>query len=239
LKSFLLKYYKESKEPRYSFILILPLLIIYEYFAFKLNNSDVFGYRNAADILIKDIFNFFGLHGHLAVAFLILLGALIVYRYEENKKISFSILILMIFESLLYALFLEPVVENIKKILAVSEKVQFVSCLGAGIYEEFVFRLIAFSLVFIMLKKIFKSNEIALFFSSVISASAFSMFHYTGNLAEKFIADTFLYRFVAGLVLCFLFYFRGFGVAVYTHTFYDILIFYKLDIYILKIFRLK
>ena len=54
----------------------------------------------------------------------------------------------------------------------------------------------------------------------LISSALFSCAHYLGS--EPFHIVSFTYRFLAGMLFCALFWFRGFAVAVYTHTIYDI-----------------
>ena len=53
----------------------------------------------------------------------------------------------------------------------------------------------------------------------LISAVLFSWHHHLG---EPFEMGVFLFRTMAGVILGFLFWFRGFGVCVYTHAMYDV-----------------
>jgi membrane protease YdiL (CAAX protease family) len=53
----------------------------------------------------------------------------------------------------------------------------------------------------------------------VVSAVLFSLHH---HLREDFDRGVFLFRTMAGVLLGFLFWFRGFGVCVYTHAIYDV-----------------
>ena len=47
--------------------------------------------------------------------------------------------------------------------------------------------------------------------------------HYTGAIGDSFSVHSFLFRFVAGIILSAIFIFRGLGIAVYTHATYDVL----------------
>jgi membrane protease YdiL (CAAX protease family) len=60
----------------------------------------------------------------------------------------------------------------------------------------------------------------------VVSAVLFSLHH---HLREDFDRGVFLFRTMAGVLLGFLFWFRGFGVCVYTHAMYDVYYFLTHD----------
>ena len=50
----------------------------------------------------------------------------------------------------------------------------------------------------------------------------FSIFHYYGNLADLFQFNTFIIRFVAGIILCLIYIKRGIGITCFTHLSYDV-----------------
>ena len=51
------------------------------------------------------------------------------------------------------------------------------------------------------------------------------MFHYIGNSVEVFHLSSFIIRFIAGIYLALLYYFRGFGITAMTHiSYYFILV---------------
>ena len=58
--------------------------------------------------------------------------------------------------------------------------------------------------------------------SVVISSGLFSLFHHVGVYGEPFTISAFTFRFTAGAVLALLFYARGFAVAAWTHSLYDV-----------------
>ncbi|MDD5089286.1 MAG: CPBP family intramembrane metalloprotease [Candidatus Wallbacteria bacterium] len=225
------RYFQETRELRYNFLMALPLLIVYEYEAFHLNHSDVAGIRNNADICVKNCMAYFHIEGHLAVAFLLCLTALLIYRRERDRQVNLIYFFFMLAESLVYAVSLQPAVEKLRVLLSVSRRVQFVSCLGAGIYEEFLFRVLFFSGCFRLLIKVLPIRWFVFWLSAVVSSAAFSYFHYMGDLAEKFNPDIFFYRFLAGMILCLLYYCRGFGIACYTHVIYNLMVFYQLYVW--------
>ncbi|MDD2715689.1 MAG: CPBP family glutamic-type intramembrane protease [Candidatus Wallbacteria bacterium] len=229
--SILKTYWQESKRLSYSFLMALPLLLVYEFETLKLNNSDIEGFRNLADLVIKQMFAFFGIKGHLAVAFMLCLILLLVYRKEKDQQIRPGFFIFMILESFVYAVLLAPAIEKLHHYLALSQRVQFASCLGAGIYEEFLFRVVFFSGIFCLLCKVIKQPWLVFVLSLMSSSAAFAGFHYFGSYGEPFALGSFIYRLLAGVLLCLLYYFRGFGIASYTHTIYNLLVLYNIDLW--------
>ncbi len=116
--------------------------------------------------------------------------------------------------------------------------VGFVMSLGAGFYEELMFRVILFGLGLKLILFLTTRQKLGLFgpdqrrwtFASVLitlgwavaAAAVFSGVHYVGSLADSFSMPSFVYRFVLGLVLTLIFVTRGFAVAVWTHALYDV-----------------
>jgi len=95
--------------------------------------------------------------------------------------------------------------------------------LGAGIYEELVFRLILMTALMLLLSDLLRLPK---FWSSLlmvsISAILFSLYHYLGH--ETFQWRSFAFRTAAGIYFAGLFLTRGFGITAGCHIFYDILI---------------
>ncbi|MBE0536913.1 MAG: CPBP family intramembrane metalloprotease [Phycisphaerae bacterium] len=101
--------------------------------------------------------------------------------------------------------------------------------IGAGIYEEFIFRLLMIILLMIVLQDLLGMPKMtAITISVLISAVLFSLHHHiffiNGSLqtGDPFTATRFFFRFLAGVYFAVLFAVRGFGVAAGTHAWYDI-----------------
>jgi len=100
---------------------------------------------------------------------------------------------------------------------------QLLLSIGAGIYEELLFRLIFISVLHIVLVDLLKLNaRFALLAMVMISAAVFSGYHYLGP--EQFSWPGFVFRTVAGVYLAGMFVLRGFGITVGCHTTYDVLV---------------
>jgi hypothetical protein len=96
-----------------------------------------------------------------------------------------------------------------------------VSSIGAGIYEEFLFRLVAFTLLTILLVDWLRFPPGRSAFATVCgSALLFAAYHYLGN--ETFQLRSFVFRTTAGIYFGLLFLFRGFGITAGVHAAYDI-----------------
>jgi membrane protease YdiL (CAAX protease family) len=97
----------------------------------------------------------------------------------------------------------------------------FVDYIGAGIYEELVFRLIMFTALSIVLVDLLRIERFwAGLLIVVSSAVLFSAYHYLGS--ERFAWGPFVFRTVAGLYFAAVFLVRGFGLTVGGHAAYDI-----------------
>jgi membrane protease YdiL (CAAX protease family) len=95
--------------------------------------------------------------------------------------------------------------------------------IGAGIYEELLFRLIAIIFLNIILVDIFEMRvQTAIPIIIVTSAILFAAYHLLG--AEPFNLATFTFRSAMGVYLAGIFIYRGFGIAVGTHTTYDLIV---------------
>jgi hypothetical protein len=100
--------------------------------------------------------------------------------------------------------------------------------IGAGIYEELIFRLILISLLMIILFDVSGfSHSNAIIISILASAALFSAYHhidfFTGRQTEAFGLTVFLFRTLAGVYFASIFAARGFGITAGTHAFYDII----------------
>lgn len=107
---------------------------------------------------------------------------------------------------------------------------KIVTGMGAGIYEELVFRLILICVLMILFQDLIRlSHNSSIILSILISAALFSAHHHINflngqiNQAEVFRWTVFAFRTIAGIYFAGLFAMRGFGIAAGTHAFYDII----------------
>jgi len=108
--------------------------------------------------------------------------------------------------------------------------VDIITGIGAGIYEELVFRLVLICLLMMLFQDVLglqKNN--AIFASVLISALLFSAHHHfffaNGRFfrGDPFTLGRFVFRTLAGIYFAALYAVRGFGITAGTHAFYNIL----------------
>lgn len=101
---------------------------------------------------------------------------------------------------------------------------QVISYLGAGIYEEALFRLLAFAGLVWLLVRMDLPRWLPITIAALGSALLFAGAHNLGPHGEPFQAQIFMFRTFAGLYFAVLYRLRGFGIAVGAHAGYDVLV---------------
>jgi len=99
-----------------------------------------------------------------------------------------------------------------------------VGFLGAGVYEEALFRLAMVPALYGVARLLLAPRPLAHMLAMTGSALAFSLAHHAGTPGEAFTWYAFIFRWSAGVFFAWIFVARGFGVAVGTHAAYDILV---------------
>ena len=228
-------YFSLSKNDFYSIIIIAPLFVLYHILGFFNNFHSNLIVKNSADVFIKYFFQYLSVE-YASLIYLTFFIAIIAFIMFKNKKIfvsseiKLSFLFGMIVESILHSLSLLIFMSLIYKLLPlglflfnnnVMEGIYL--SIGAGIWEELLFRYIMISsLLFIFNKAMYDFSLISYILIIVFASTLFSYYHFIGAVPELINFSIFIYRFVAGIILSVIFIFRGLGIAVYTHTFYDL-----------------
>jgi hypothetical protein len=108
--------------------------------------------------------------------------------------------------------------------------VNVVTGIGAGIYEELVFRLILICALMLLFQDVIGlTHTTSMIVAIGVSAALFSLHHHIIFMHGRFDQTTvfswspFLFRTIAGVYFAGLFAMRGFGITAGTHAFYDIL----------------
>ena len=210
------------------------MLFIYEMMCFIQFTGNTFIIRNGADVFIRQLFDGFGIYAELVYGLFLLIIMLNIMCLNneviKGGRLKFSFLFYMLIESIFWSLgfiLIMSVSENF--LLSILERniipEQFYLAIGAGIWEELVFRVGLIGLILIFMKRIVGYNGIfAALLAIIISSVLFSLFHYLGPFTENFAFKSFYLRTLAGIFLGSLYLFRGFGIVAYTHIIYDIVI---------------
>jgi membrane protease YdiL (CAAX protease family) len=102
---------------------------------------------------------------------------------------------------------------------------QLILSLGAGIYEEILFRgLVLGGLRFGLGLFSGVSAAVREVAAAVVASTLFSAYHYLGPFGDPFTIASFTFRLFFGVVFSGLLVARGFGVTVLTHALYDVLV---------------
>ncbi len=233
------QYYTDSRAPRYSILFALPLLLAYETLAWGLTDPAAPSVRNGADVILKSLFLWLGGQRGL-LAFEILLVALGTWLVVRDWKahpgpLRAGVFAGMLGESAALGLLVGFVVRRITFTLlhffqlsspsGLDVPTQLLISLGAGIYEELLFRVILVGALAAFATKVLRlSPRGAGITACVIGALLFSGFHYVGPYGDKLEMPSFLFRFLAGLVFSALYLLRGFGITAWTHALYDVFV---------------
>jgi len=237
-------YLKKTRTCFFGLLAITPLLIIYESASDYLHRQPTESVvaatevRNSAEILIKRVLWFAQVRKNVylwAVYAAVLLWAF--WRAKKQGNVDFKLVYFpyQIFESLVYALVFGFAISKLAAYLKLQANGQpgselnmkMTLAVGAGIYEELLFRLLLVSLLVFIFRKVISAKP--LYHQSlavIIAAVIFSLYHYW-NSTEVLTTDSFLFRFYAGCILGALYVLRGIGTSVYTHSFYDLLLLFR------------
>ena len=234
-----MSYLLKSKTSFYSFLFTLPLFFLYEVNILFLSWDDILVVRNGADFLMRNILESFDIYGLYGLGLDFFLGLLVTYIFfikeDQQQEINVNFLFIMLAESMLWSVVLYFLLFKFMVLLMnpVGKTIlqQVTLAIGAGIYEEFLFRVLLIAglsgiLGFVfMWDKTFK-NIIAV----VLSGGIFSAFHFMGEYGDFFSMELFLIRFFAGLILGVLYMYRGFGITAYTHSIYDLIVLIRMTL---------
>ena len=235
-----MSYFLQTRSSFYSFLFTIPLFFIYEVGILFLSKDDILVVRNGADFLMRSILESFGIFGLYGLGAIFLIGFIITYIYffndNSNKSIRADYLFIMIFESVCWALILYFLLSKFMLVLmnpigkTITQQVTL--AVGAGIYEEFLFRVMLISgltgiigFVFLWSEKVRKAAAL------IIAAGIFSAFHFVGDYGDFFSMELFLLRFFAGIILGILYIARGFGITAYAHSIYDLIVLIQITIH--------
>lgn len=229
-------YLRDSRDLRTGLVLVVPLFILYQIGVLATD-----GIRNGVDFVTTAMW--WAAQGqtsyYLGINLLILLAFFGgIYFLRDKGKLQPKLWPIMIAESTIYALFFGGAVIKLMSVFGLDATLasgaaeemnliqKLVLSIGAGLYEETVFRLIGMGGLYMALRKFAKDipGWTAAIIAVLVSSLIFSAIHHVGAMGDPFTLGTFLFRFFAGILLAVIYHVRGFAVAVYTHAIYDIFV---------------
>ncbi|MFN3595824.1 MAG: type II CAAX prenyl endopeptidase Rce1 family protein [Rubricoccaceae bacterium] len=238
-------YFEATRTATYGFLAALPLFALYEVGVLLVQSGRAGQIRIGADVWLKQLLAMLGLTGWGWLLGLVLLVGAVVYWAERHRRPPLvpRYFGLIVAEGVLYAVLLAGLVGGTVgllfgahawpaalPVLALSQLqslppgLQIVLSIGAGLYEELVFRVLLVGGSFLMLQRFFRGPWTAYAVAALAGAFVFSAVHHTGPFGDPFLLSTFTFRFLFGLALNAVFLLRGFALAAWTHALYDVLV---------------
>lgn len=240
-------YWQASRSPRYSLLFALPLLVFYQVLAAAVPAGPHGGVRNGADVLLQALFVWLaGSWGpRLFMACLIVAGLWFVAKdlRANPGRLRAWFFGLMLAESIGLALVFGVVVGGLTAALLgappplslgaavqaqLSRGTILMLSLGAGIYEELLFRVLLVGLLAWLARGVLGFRPLVAGTSAAIAgALIFSAFHYIGPYGDPWQVYSFVFRTIAGLFFSALYLTRGFGMTAWTHALYDVFLVFR------------
>jgi hypothetical protein len=237
------EYLSATRHPFVCLLFVVPLVAVYEYGVHALGGDRPETLRNGADAWLRWGLEKYGLV-QIWVAPLIVVGFFFLWSaasWGSRPKEPLAALFGMLIECGLFAGILWAVSANFRPILdrlgielamagdgpwhQSAQARMMVRYVGAGIYEEVIFRLGLFTLIYFLLRIALLPSALAGLLAAIAAALLFAAAHHVGDNGETPIVPLrFAFRAVAGLYFTLLYVGRGFGIAVGTHAAYDVLV---------------
>lgn len=230
-----------SMRPLHILIFLLPLIALYELGSIIYLSDPGHGLIEtiAARNILSGFFEAFGV-ATFYLPGIALLVVLLIWHVLVNDRwtVDLRVLGLMAMESVLWMLpilvlgkviapqtipaaFI-PAAENIHT-LDLGARVTL--SVGAGIYEELLFRLIGIAAVhFVVVDLLRLKGPIGYIAAAIASAAAFALYHDIHTPQGLVIWPLLGFYFAAGLYFAILYIVRGFGIVVATHALYDVVV---------------
>ena len=235
------QYWDITHRPLQCLVFLLPMILAYEVGMIMLHS----GRGNdppsplAAQQLLQWFFSLFGANGFYLPG-LALVVVLLGWQMASSFpwKVSLGPLAGMMGESVLLAmplLFMNQWLPLLRSLQGASSNQpttlrqgfdELLLSVGAGLYEELVFRLIIISLITLLLIDIGRFRQVTgVALAVIVSSVLFAAHHYHPIGADPWSTSEFAFRVVAGGYLAVVYVVRGFGLAVGCHVTYDVMAF--------------
>jgi membrane protease YdiL (CAAX protease family) len=244
-------YWQATRHPWSCVLFVLPLLAVYELGVRWMAVATPEECRNGADAWLRAALAAGGIspaYGAPAILVLVLL-AWTLWRRQDRPTDQVGVWIGMVVESAAFALVLLALSQGLWHLLQIADRILcshaprpmtlawpnraatpdpalelIIGYLGAGIYEETLFRLLLFSGLFSVLVFADLPASWSFVVAALASALLFAAAHHLGPHGEPFNGAFFCFRSAAGLYFAGLYRLRGFGVAVGAHAFFDVMV---------------
>jgi hypothetical protein len=240
-------YWVESRQPLVSLVFAAPLLVVYEAGVVALGPRAI---RNGADLWLRGLLELMDF-GQYFLLPLLVVGILLGWHHTTRRawRVPRGTFWGMAVEcgalagclwavSQAEAWLLRAVAGSVfltghTAALAAGQSnslAGFIGFLGAGVYEESLFRLMFLPAAAWGIRRLGAADRFATVLAVLATSALFAAAHYVGRYGEPILWRDFafwyalIFRFLAGVFFSILFVVRGFGIAAGTHAGYDILV---------------
>jgi len=234
-------YWVQTKRPIYALWIVLGMLVIYETglaWVVRLAESPLGqneltapAARNWSEVQIQKLLGWLGVYGTFLSA-AVVVGTLLAWqlagRHSWRAKGGYFWGIML--EGIVYATVLGAISFGVQRVLAsgagemlADARFALVFSFGAGVYEEYVFRLLLVPVtVFVLRDGLDLSGKVSALGAALVSGLLFAASHHVGVMGWEFSVVDFTFRSIAGMLFAFFFLARGFAVTSLTHALYDV-----------------
>jgi hypothetical protein len=207
--------------------------------ALLLRSDEGFVITNKAHESLLNFFSAFGISpaGSLYVGGVVIIVVLLVWHLLVHDRWTFDLRTagLMALESLGLTLPLLVLARIISQELAPAATPmplaelnlfsKMAISVGAGLYEELMFRMLLIAVVHTLLVDVGKmSNGLGASIAVLVSAVAFTAYHPLRDASGAMSGANLVFYFAAGLYFGTVYILRGFGIVVAVHTLYDVIV---------------
>jgi len=233
-RSFLARYHRHSQGLAVSFIYILPLLVAYEMGMLLLRPPAA---SWAGDVIRWLLHGAFGRWGALAFNLAVIVAIVAsLLATSRRRGVNLDFYPSVMAESLGYGIVLMLGLPLLMRVLLLMAQTScpaaggvldnLVLSIGAGVYEEIVFRLGLMSVIYFLALTLTRENWFATVAAIVLSSVLFAAAHYLdgSTLPPGVFLRSFTYRMISGIIFAAIYIYRGLAVVCYTHAFYDVLV---------------
>lgn len=233
-------YWTESQRPLAGLVLVLPLLLMYEAGIRMLSDARADTLRNGADYWMRQVLASVGLPSSVLLPSALLIILMVLHAVRRDPwtlrpstplkmliESSWLAIPLVLIGQLHHLLFRAGSVVSMQVSGAPGDGGQLavaLSFVGAGIYEELLFRLLALPAGWVLFRILGCGRLSAAWLSALFTAFAFALAHHVGPAGEPISLFAVSFRTVAGVYFAAVFLKRGIGVTVGSHTAYDLLV---------------
>lgn len=225
-------YWSESKRPIAMLVFLSPLIVAYEIGAWRYlsGNDQTAAWTVSAQRMLSSVFEAFGVAG-LHIPSIMLVVVLLVWHMLQRAKwrVSPSVVLGMFVESAGWAIPLIFVAALMAPNFTVAAaqidgdpsllgwQARATISIGAGLYEELLFRMIAIAAIhFVVVDLLRLSERTGLVVAITLSAALFAVYHTIPSISVG------IFYALAGVYFGVLYVARGFGIVVGCHAAYDL-----------------